>query len=249
MFLRKRNPGLRPGLTNLAPLGPVIAPLRNLNPGIEVLMILPPKKLRLAVLISGGGTTLRNLLDRIKAGTLAAEIAVVISSNPCSPGLAMAAATGIATQVITTKELPAVNDFSARIFAACDAVAADYVICAGFLKRLSIPAAFHARVVNIHPSLIPAYCGSGMYGQHVHEAVLAAGAKLSGCTVHFVDDEYDHGPIIAQRAVPVLAGDTPGSLAARVFAQECELFPAVINWLAQGLVKIEQGRALVGTTL
>lgn len=207
----------------------------------------PWKKLRLAVLISGGGTTLRNLLDRIKAGTLAAEIAVVISSNPRSPGLAMATAAGIATQVITTKELPTVADFSSAIFAACDAVNADFAICAGFLKRLTIPTNYHARVVNIHPSLIPAFCGAGMYGQHVHEAVLAAGAKLSGCTVHFVDDEYDHGPIIAQRAVPVLAGDTPSALAARVFAQECELYPTVINWLAAGLVKIEHGRAVVGS--
>jgi formyltetrahydrofolate-dependent phosphoribosylglycinamide formyltransferase len=208
----------------------------------------PAKNLRLAVLISGGGTTLRNLLDRIKAGTLAAEIAVVISSNPRSPGLAMAKAAGIATQIITTKELPTVADFSARIFTACDAANADYVICAGFLKRLTIPTTYHARVVNIHPSLIPAFCGAGMYGQHVHQAVLAAGAKLSGCTVHFVDDEYDHGPIIAQRAVPVLAGDTPSSLAARVFAHECELLPTVINWLAAGLVKIEQGRAVVGSS-
>ncbi len=200
------------------------------------------------MLISGGGTTLRNLLDRIKAGTLAAEIAVVISSNPNSPGLAMAQSAGIATQVITTKESPQVPEFSQRIFAACDAANADYVICAGFLKRLKIPAAHLARVVNIHPSLIPSYCGAGMYGHHVHEAVLAAGAKLSGCTVHFVDDEYDHGPIIAQRAVPVLAGDTQSSLAARVFAQECELLPTVINWLAFGVVKIEQGRAVVGST-
>lgn len=200
------------------------------------------------MLISGGGTTLRNLLDRIKAGTLAAEIAVVISSNPKSPGLLMAEAAGIATKVITTKEYPQVADFSQRIFATCDAANADYVICAGFLKRLAIPAAYQARVVNIHPSLIPAYCGAGMYGHHVHEAVLAAGAKLSGCTVHFVDDEYDHGPIIAQRAVPILAGDTPSSLAARVFAQECELFPTVINWLAAGLVRIETGRAVVASS-
>ncbi len=206
------------------------------------------KNLRLAVLVSGGGTTLRNLLDRIKAGTLADEIAVVISSNPRSPGLAMAQAASIPTQVIMTNEFPQVADFSERIFAACDAAHADYVICAGFLKRLMVPVAYHARVVNIHPSLIPAFCGAGMYGQHVHTAVLSAGAKLSGCTVHFVDDEYDHGPIIAQRAVPVLTGDTPSSLAARVFAQECELFPTVINWLAAGLVKIEQGRAVVGAS-
>jgi phosphoribosylglycinamide formyltransferase-1 len=183
----------------------------------------PAKNLRLAVLVSGGGTTLRNLLDRIKAGTLAAEIMVVISSNPRSPGLAMAEAAGIATQIITTNEFPSVMDFSESIFTACDATKTDYVMCAGFLKRLVIPARYGERVVNIHPSLIPSFCGAGMYGHHVHEAVLAAGAKLSGCTVHFVDDHYDHGPIIAQRAVPVLAGDTPASLAARVFAEECEL--------------------------
>jgi phosphoribosylglycinamide formyltransferase 1 len=208
----------------------------------------PVKKLRLAVLISGGGTTLRNLLDRIKTSTLAAEIAVVISSNPRSPGLAMAEAAGIVTKIITTKEFASVTDFGESIFAACDAVKTDYVICAGFLKRLAIPPHYAERVVNIHPSLIPSFCGAGMYGHHVHEAVIAAGAKLSGCTVHFVDDHYDHGPIIAQRAVPVLAGDTPSSLAARVFAQECELYPTVINWLAAGLVKIEQGRAGVGAT-
>ncbi len=120
------------------------------------------------------------------------------------------------------------------------------MICAGFLKRLAIPARYAARVVNIHPSLIPSFCGAGMYGHHVHEAVLAAGAKLSGCTVHFVDDHYDHGPIIAQRAVPVLAGDTSSSLAARVFAQECELYPTVINWLALGMIRIDGCRAVVG---
>ncbi len=137
----------------------------------------------------------------------------------------MAEAAGIATKIITTKEFHSVTDFSESIFAACDAAKTDYVICAGFLKRLAIPARYSERVVNIHPSLIPSFCGTGMYGHHVHEAVLVAGAKLSGCTVHFVDDHYDHGPIIAQRAVPVLAGDTPTSLAARVFAQECELYP------------------------
>ncbi len=209
-------------------------------------MTQPSKILRLAVLISGGGTTLRNLLARINAGTLAAEIVLVISSNPCSPGLAIAQAAGIATQVITTKEQPAVADFSKRIFSTCDAAQTDFVICAGFLKRLTIPANYAERVVNIHPSLIPSFCGIGMYGQRVHEEVLSSGAKVSGCTVHYVDDHYDHGPIIAQRAVPVLAGDTPTSLAARVFAQECELFPTVINWLSAGLVKVENGCAVVG---
>ncbi len=115
----------------------------------------------------------------------------------------------------------------------------DYVVCAGFLKRLQIPKDFINRVINIHPALIPAFCGAGRYGHHVHEAVIDQGAKISGCTVHFVDDQYDHGPIIAQRAVPVLDHDTASSLATRVFAQECEIHPTVIRWLAESRVKVQ----------
>ncbi len=191
------------------------------------------KILQLAVLISGGGTTLRNLLEQIAAKKLAADIRLVISSNPQSAGLALAAVHGIPTKVITTKQWPTVNGFNEQLFQACRNAQIDYVVCAGFLKRLKIPADFQQRVLNIHPSLIPAFCGPGMYGHHVHEAVLQVGAKVSGCTVHWVDDEYDHGPIIAQRAVPVLPGDTFSSLAARVFVAECDLYPAVLNQLAK----------------
>jgi len=116
---------------------------------------------------------------------------------------------------------------------------------AGFLKFVTIPTDFEWRVVNIHPALIPAVCGKGFYGLHVHKAVLDYGAKLSGCTVHFVDNQYDHGPIILQRTVPVLDDDTPESLAARVFEAECEAYPEALRWLASGRLRVE-GRRVLG---
>jgi formyltetrahydrofolate-dependent phosphoribosylglycinamide formyltransferase len=201
-----------------------------------------PNTLRIAVLISGAGTTLRNLIDKIAAGRLRAQIAAVISSSAAAKGLRHAAAAktpaSIPASVIEPKSFASPAAFSSAVFDKCRAAKADLVVMGGWLKLLLIPPDFAGRVINIHPALIPMFCGKGMYGQRVHEAVLAAGAKVSGCTVHFVDDHYDHGPIIAQRAVPVLAGDTPDSLAARVFAAECELYPQVINWLADGVVAI-----------
>jgi len=193
-----------------------------------------PRKLRIAVLISGAGTTLRNLIDKIAAGQLRAEIAAVVSSSRDAKGLHHARAADIPASVIEPKSFATPADFSAAVFDRCRAAKADLVVMGGWLKLLPIPQDFAGRVINIHPALIPSFCGKGMYGPRVHEAVLAAGAKLSGCTVHFVDDHYDHGPIIAQRTVPVLDGDTPDSLAARVFAAECELYPHVINSLAAG---------------
>jgi phosphoribosylglycinamide formyltransferase 1 len=193
--------------------------------------------IRLAVLISGAGTTLRNLIDKIAAGRLRAEIAAVISSSAEAKGLRHAAAANISSYVIEPKLFATPADFSTAVFNQCRAARPDLVVMGGWLKLLPIPPDFAGRVINIHPALIPSFCGKGMYGPRVHETVLAAGAKISGCTVHFVDDHYDHGPIIVQRTVPVLEGDTPESLAARVFAVECELYPQVINWLADGLIK------------
>jgi formyltetrahydrofolate-dependent phosphoribosylglycinamide formyltransferase len=194
--------------------------------------------LRLAVLISGAGTTLRNLIDKIAAGQLRTEIAAVIASSADAKGLRHAAAAGISACVANPKSFAKPADFSAAVFDHCRAAGSDVVVMGGWLKLVTIPEDFAGRVINIHPALIPLFCGKGMYGPRVHEAVIAAGAKLSGCTVHFVDNRYDEGPIIAQRAVPVLEGDTPVSLAARVFAAECELYPQVINWIADGLIKL-----------
>jgi len=119
------------------------------------------------------------------------------------------------------------------------------VLLGGFLQLLKVPEDYRGRILNIHPSLIPAFCGKGFHGRHVHEAVLAAGVKVSGCTVHFVDDEYDHGPIVAQRAVSVLEDDTPQSLSERVFAQECELYPEAVRLFAAGRLRIEGRRVRV----
>jgi phosphoribosylglycinamide formyltransferase 1 len=196
------------------------------------------KELRLAVLISGAGTTLRNLIDKIAAGELRAEITAVVSSSAEAKGLRHAAVAEIQATTVEPKSFASTADFSAAVFESCRAARADLVVMGGWLKLLAIPPDFAGRVINIHPALIPAFCGKRMYGPRVHEAVLAAGAKVSGCTVHFVDDHYDHGPIVAQRAVPVLEGDTPASLAARVFSVECELYPLVINWIADGAVRL-----------
>lgn len=194
--------------------------------------------LRLAVLISGGGTTLRNVLERIKAGRLAAEVVTVISSNPSARGLEFARVAGISVHIVERSNYPNLAAFSEAIFAPCRDADAQLVAMAGFLKLVEIPSDFAGRVLNIHPSLIPAFCGQGFYGHHVHEAVLAYGCKVSGCTVHFVDNVYDHGPIVLQRAVDVRDDDTPTSLAERVFTAECEAFPEAIALYAAGKLKI-----------
>ena len=201
-----------------------------------------PQPLSLAVLISGGGTTLKNLLQKIDDGTLPVTVRLVVSSNPAARGLQFATDRNIPTLVLERKSFASTAAFSDALFAACRAAGVDLVVMGGFLKQVVIPTDFENRVVNIHPSLIPAFCGQGMYGHHVHEAVLRMGAKLSGCTVHFVDNEYDHGPIILQRAVPVLDSDTPDTLAARVFEQECEAYPDALRMLAAGRVRVVAGR-------
>ncbi len=131
------------------------------------------------------------------------------------------------------------DSFSQAIFDRCREVSADLAVLGGFLKRIVIPEDFTNRVTNIHPALIPSFCGDGMYGHHVHEAVLQYGAKLSGCTVHFADNQYDHGPIILQREVTVLPIDTPDSLAARVFEAECKAYPEALQAIADGRVTVE----------
>jgi formyltetrahydrofolate-dependent phosphoribosylglycinamide formyltransferase len=198
--------------------------------------------IRLAVLLSGGGATLQNLLDRIAAGSLCAEVACVVSSKAGAHGLTRAQSAGRPAFVVERKACASREDFSARIFAHCRNAGADLVCLAGFLQLLHIPEDFMGRVLNIHPALIPAFSGKGFHGLAVHRAALETGVKVSGCTVHFADNEYDHGPIVSQRVVPVLDDDTPESLAARVFAQECEAYPEAIRWFAEGRLAIEGRR-------
>ncbi len=200
------------------------------------------KPLRIAVLISGGGTTLQNLLDRSADGRVPAQVVVVVSSRADAYGLTRAARAGVPVSVVERKACASREEFSDRVFESCRVADADLVCLAGFLQLVQIPDDFAGRVMNIHPALIPAFCGKGFHGRHVHEAVLASGVKISGCTVHFADNEYDQGPIILQRTVPVLDDDTPDTLAARVFEQECEAYPEAIRLFAEGRLRIEGRR-------
>lgn len=194
---------------------------------------------KLAVLLSGSGTTLQNLIDRIDTGELDAQIVCVVSSRPGVFGLERAAQHGIPTAVVARKEYTDVAAFSKAMWAILTPHAPDLVVLAGFMSLLSVPPAFENRIINVHPALIPAFCGRGMYGHHVHEAVLDYGAKVSGATVHFVDEKYDNGPIILQEAVPVLENDTPDTLADRVQAMERKLYPKAIQLFAEGRLRVE----------
>ncbi|CAG1005103.1 phosphoribosylglycinamide formyltransferase 1 [Phycisphaerales bacterium] len=179
---------------------------------------------RLAVMLSGGGRTLINLLDRIHSGQLAATIPLVIASRECPGSLAAQA------RVPDVRIIP--GEISAPdLLAILRAHVIDWVVLAGYLRYVHIPAPYRGRVVNIHPALLPRHGGAGMHGRRVHESVLAAGDSESGCTVHLADDVYDAGAIVLQRRCPVLPGDTPDTLAARVFPEECEAYPAALQLL------------------
>jgi formyltetrahydrofolate-dependent phosphoribosylglycinamide formyltransferase len=203
------------------------------------------RPIRLGVLISGGGTTLVNFLNKISSGELRAEIPLVIASRPDCGGIEKAKCAGLRCEVVSRKSFSSVDEFSSAIFDRCRDACVDLVTLAGFLSLIRIPDDFLLRVMNIHPALIPAFCGRGFHGHKVHEEVLKRGVKVSGCTVHFADNEYDHGPIIAQQAVPVLNDDTPDALAARVFAAECECYPHAIRLFAEGRLAVRDGRVFV----
>lgn len=188
-----------------------------------------PRALPIAVLLSGGGTTMVNLAERIAAGTLDAEIKLVIASNDKAGGIEKAKKLGLPCGVVKRKDFADSAAFSQRVFDRVRTAGCDLACLAGFLSLLVIPDDFRGRVMNIHPSLLPAFGGKGMHGHHVHEAVIAAGEKVSGCTVHFADNTYDTGPIVLQRKCPVLSSDTAESLAARVFEQECLAYPEAIS--------------------
>jgi phosphoribosylglycinamide formyltransferase-1 len=198
--------------------------------------------LPLAVLISGGGTTLRNLLERIAAGQVPACVQLVIASSSKARGLEYARDAAIPHRIVRQREHATAEAYRDAVFGPCRDAGAGLVVMGGFLKHVLIPPDFENRVMNIHPALIPAFCGQGYYGHRVHEAVLEYGAKVSGCTVHFADNQYDHGPIVIQRTVPVLDDDTPETLAARVFREECEAYPKAIRLFAEGRLVVDGRR-------
>jgi len=193
---------------------------------------MPPQNL--GVLLSGGGRTLENLIEEIDAGRLDARISVVISSSADAYGLTRAANHDIPSHVVRLDDHAGTEDFSDAMTEILLRAGVNLVSLAGFLKLYRIPPAYEGRVLNIHPALIPKFCGKGFFGHHVHEAVLASGEKESGCTVHICDNEYDHGPIILQRKIAVREDDTPDSLASRVFEEECIAYPEAIRRLVEG---------------
>lgn len=198
-----------------------------------------------AVFISGGGTTLKNLLEKIAEGKLSIDIRLVISNTAQAKGIRYAEDAHIPVEVVDWQAIADEQKFSQTVFQKCRDAGVELIVLGGFLKRLVIPDDFMNRVVNIHPGLIPAFCGKGYYGQRVHQAAIEYGVKLSGCTVHYVDNVYDHGPVILQQAVPVEPDDTPKSLAARVFEAECEAYPAALQLIADGRVTLDGRRVRV----
>ena len=200
---------------------------------------------RIAVLLSGSGTSFENLCEHIDEGRVPAEIVAVIASKKTAGGLARAERRGIPAHVVPRREHPDVDAFNDALHAVLDDYAVELVALLGFLSPFQTRGRFAGRVINVHPALIPAFCGKGFFGHHVHEAVLEAGVKLSGATVHFADDAYDQGPIILQEAVPVRDDDTPDTLAARVQAAERRLVPEAVRLFAEGRLSIEGRRVRI----
>jgi formyltetrahydrofolate-dependent phosphoribosylglycinamide formyltransferase len=203
------------------------------------------RPLRIAVLLSGEGTTFERLCEAIDAGAVPGEIVLVVASKQKAGGLARAARRGIPAIAIPRKAYADVRAFNDRIHEALAKHDAEFVACLGFLSPFELRERFEGRAINTHPALIPAFCGKGFYGHRVHEAVIEAGVKVSGATVHFCDDRYDTGPIILQQAVPVLDDDTPDALAARVQAVEREMVPEAIRLFAEGRLRIEGRRVRI----
>ncbi len=201
--------------------------------------------LTVAVLLSGNGSTLQNLLDRAASGALDVQVVCVVSSRAGVFGLERARRAGIPAITVPRKDYATPETFGEAIWSEVRKHSPGLVVLAGFMSLLPVPPDFRGRIINVHPALIPAFSGKGMYGQHVHEAVLAYGAKVSGATVHFVDEEYDRGPVILQSAVPVLEDDTPETLATRVQAEERDLYPKAIQLFAEGRLRIEDRRVRI----
>ncbi|HGY90014.1 MAG TPA: phosphoribosylglycinamide formyltransferase [Planctomycetes bacterium] len=204
---------------------------------------------RVTVLISGTGRSLENLIALRDAGELNCDFARVVSSRAGVRGLTVAEEAGIPTTVVARKEHFGTQVFSEALTAVVMADRPDWIVMAGFLSLWLLPESLLGKVINIHPSLLPLFGGKGFYGHHVHEAVIASGMRISGCTVHFVDTRYDKGPIIHQRCCPVFPADTPDDLASRVFGEECRALPEALRWCLDGEVALGEGRVLYSDRL
>ncbi len=205
------------------------------------------RRLRLGVLVSGAGTNLQALIDACRSGEPAAEVVVVVSNVPGAFALERARRDDIPAVVVNHRDFPTKAAFEAALQETLESFRVGLVCLAGFLRILSpeFVRAFDGRIMNIHPALLPSFGGKGMYGEHVHRAVMASGARVSGCTVHFVTEVPDGGPIILQTAVPVRDDDTPVTLAARIRREEHRLYPMAVRLFAEDRLRIEGNRVRI----
>jgi phosphoribosylglycinamide formyltransferase 1 len=204
-----------------------------------------PRRLRLACLISGGGRTMLNLADRIDDGSLPASIELVVASRANAAGVEKAKQRGLNTHAVLRRDFDSDKAMHDRISHLLREHKIDLVCLCGYLRWVRIDPDFQWRFINIHPALLPDFGGPGMHGERVHEAVLKSDRTLTGCTAHFVDEHYDHGPTILQRTCPVLPGDDVPMLAARVFEQECLAYPEAVRLIAEDRVRVEDDRVVV----
>jgi phosphoribosylglycinamide formyltransferase 1 len=200
--------------------------------------------LRVAVLLSGRGTTFERLVAERDAGRLDVEFTAVISSKPEAVGLERARKHGIPAHVVSRKENRDERSFNDALHARLAEEPPELLVLAGFLSKIELRG-YNGRAMNTHPALIPAFCGKGFYGERVHRAVLEYGAKVTGATIHYCDEQYDSGPIILQQAIDVREDDTPATLAERVAAVEYELYPRAVQLHAQGRLVIEGRRVRI----
>jgi phosphoribosylglycinamide formyltransferase-1 len=205
------------------------------------------KKINMVVLASGGGTNLQAIIDNIEAGKVDAQIKAVISNNSKSGALERARRHNIQAIHLSHKQFATPEEFDQKLLSVLKENETDVVVLAGYMKMISptVIREYKNKIINIHPALLPSFGGKGMYGIHVHEAVLESGVKITGVTVHTVDEVYDHGPILYQKCVPVLPDDTPESLQQRVLPHEHEAYSKVIQLFAEGKIEIRDNKAIV----
>ncbi|MFT7618961.1 MAG: phosphoribosylglycinamide formyltransferase-1 [Planctomycetota bacterium] len=197
---------------------------------------------RVCILLSGSGRSLENLLRHIEAKKLNCEINGVIASRRGIRGIEVAREAGIPVEVIRRRDYETLESFSDANTKAIEKMEPNLVVMAGYLSFYHLPESLKGKVINIHPSLLPLFGGEGYYGHHVHKAVLESGMRVTGCTVHFVDNIYDNGPFVLQLPVPVKPNDTIDDLASRVFETECRALPQAISWILNGSARFDSGQ-------
>lgn len=198
--------------------------------------------IRIAVLVSGHGrgTNMQSIIDACRDGRIDGKVALVVGVKEESPAIARAAESGVETVVLNPKSFDSVDDYDRSMLESLQSRGIDLICLAGYMRMLGqcVIDSFRNRIMNVHPALIPMFAGKGMYGSHVHEAAIARGVRFSGCTVHFVDEDYDTGPIIIQTIVPVHQDDTPEALAARILPEEHATYARAIQLFAEGRLQV-----------